>query len=105
MLYGANGKPLVATPATPALVTPTGNPVSPAKPAAIPARISLYGKRIRMLVSACPKLPGSKAAARWALYSNGQTVASFIAAAKAAGHTHPATDVAYNVKHGFIALE
>lgn len=78
---------------------------APVVPGTLPARVALYNKRITILVSACPKLPGTKAAARWALYTNGMSVAAFLQAAKAAGHTHPASDIRYNVAHGFISVE
>lgn len=100
MLYMPNGQPV----GTSALVTPQGTPAVAPKPASTPRARAGYNQRITLLVGACPKQPGSKAAARWALYRNGQTVGEFLAAARAAGHTHPASDVAYNLAHNYIRV-
>lgn len=60
---------------------------------------------VHVLASANPKRPGTKSAAYWPLYKQGQTVADFAKAhaAKKAAFT-PAAVLAWDVKHGFIAV-
>ena len=64
-------------------------------------------KPIILLCAENPKVPGSKARARFALYATNATVAQYVAACIAAGHSrrNAVADIAWDLKHGFIAHE
>lgn len=99
MLFNQYGQPYTA------LVTPQAPQARPVVTTAPYPTGRITGSMVITVVAqANPKLPGSNAAARWALYANGQTVAAFVALAKANGHSHPASDVRYNVAHGYITV-
>jgi hypothetical protein len=60
---------------------------------------------IHVLATACPKRAGSKSAATWAVYKQGQTVSQYIEAhAKAKAHYTPAACLTWDTKHGFVAV-
>lgn len=53
-----------------------------------------------------PKKPGSKSHARFALYAEHRTVQGYVAACVASGQSrrNATADIAWDVKHGFIAV-
>lgn len=60
---------------------------------------------VHVLATANPKRPGTKAAATWQAYKQGQTVAEYVAAhAKAKAHFTPMACLTWDTKHGFIAV-
>ena len=104
------------TPAAPfahvgaALAALAASPVvaAAAKAASPKARAALSAagtQAVAIVAAACPKKPGSKAAARWALRVPGQTQAAYVAACVAAGHSrrNATADFAWDLRHGFVA--
>lgn len=63
-------------------------------------------KPIFMACLVNPKVPGSKAHARFALYAENKTVEQYVAACIASGHARRAAvaDLKWDVKHGFISF-
>lgn len=60
---------------------------------------------VHVLVTNNPKRPGSKSAATWPVYKQGQTVAAYKEAhAKAKAHYTPAACLTWDAKHGYIAV-
>ena len=60
---------------------------------------------IHVLATANPKRVGSKSAAVWPVYKQGQTVAQYAEAhAKAKAHYTPTACLTWDAAHGFIAV-
>lgn len=60
---------------------------------------------IHVLATTNPKRAGSKSAATWPVYKQGQTVAQYAEAhAKAKAHYTPNACLTWDTKHGFIAV-
>jgi hypothetical protein len=60
---------------------------------------------VHVLATSNPKRPGTKSAAYWACYKQGQTVAEFSKAhAQRKAAFTPAAVLAWDVAHGFVAV-
>jgi hypothetical protein len=81
--------------------------VTTAPVAASAAPAIAIAKPIFVLASANPKKPGSRSAARFALYATNKTVTEYVAACVALGQPNArrnaTADIAWDLKHGFIA--
>lgn len=79
-------------------LAPTAPPAPPPPPRTPRPRTTKRDPRVILSVCENPKVPGSKAHSRFALYAVGMTVDEFIAAG---GRK---TDIAYDTQRGFIKL-
>jgi hypothetical protein len=76
------------------------------KPEGRAARVSAADTAVITTVASNPKKPGSRAHARFALYSAGQTVAAFIEACVKAGYPEreARADISWDRRKGFISI-
>ena len=92
---------VAATNATPVVQTLVVAPVKDRKPS-----FPLTAK-ITVVSTACPKRPGTKAAAKWPLYDGVKTVADVVAAFKKAGHAgrRAMSALRWDAARGYVKIE